>query len=163
MIQLPGISWVRLATYAAVVLAIYGAGVYTEHGRMQKKLDKAVAAHNQFKGGVAALGQEAIARNAKIALDDLKRKERTDEENTRRARAHDALVRGLRADADRARSGFLSAVGTATRSTEEAEKFRAKFERAYRELVQEVRGVGDDGDAAVRDLDSAKDWTQRRE
>lgn len=155
---LPGVSLLKIGVYAAIIAGLIGFGAYAEHGRMQKKIDKVVAEANQFKGGVAALGQDAIVRNAKIALQDIKRTERANEENDRRIAGLAVTVRGLRADADRSRGGFLSAVGAAARSAEEAEKFRAKFERAYRALVQGVRGVGDDGDAAVIGLDGAKDW-----
>lgn len=155
---LPGVSLVKIGVYVAIVASIFGAGVYVEHSRMQKKLDAEKAAFNQFKGGVAALGHEAAARNALIALNDLKRKERADEENARRTAALAATVRGLRADADRTRGGFVSALAAAARRADKAEEFGAKFERAYRVLVQEIRAVGDDGDAAVVDLDSSKDW-----
>lgn len=157
---LPGLSAVRILGTIALILGLIGAGAWLEHGRMQAKLDRAVAEHNQFKGGVEALGREAERRAAIAALNDLKRKERTDEENARRAADHRRLVERLRAEADRSRGGFLSAVADAARSAEEAEKFRAEFERAYRRLVQRVRAIGDEGDAAVRDLDSAKEWAR---
>lgn len=155
---LPGVSLVKILVYLAIIAGIFGAGVYVEHGRMQKKLDKVTADFNQFKGGVAALGREAAARNAKTALNDIKRKERADEENARRTAALAAAVAKLRADADRTRGGFVSALAAAARRADKAEEFGAKFERAYRELVQEIRAVGDDGDKAVTDLDSAKEW-----
>jgi hypothetical protein len=160
---LPGVSLVRIAIYAAIVLGLVATGARLEHSRMQKKLDKAVAEHNQFKGGVAALGHAAEIARVKQILHDLNNKERTDAEHARRTADHRRTVDRLRADADNARSRFLSAIGTASRSVEEAEKFRAKFERAYGILVQEIRGVADTGDAAVTDLDAAKDWTQRGE
>lgn len=158
---LPGISLWRIAIYMGVILGLIGTGAYWEHGRMQKKLDAETAAFNQFKGGVAALGLEAEKdRLAKDTWNKLNQ-EKTDEENARKLADSQRATARVRADADSARSGFVSRLAAEARRADKAEEFGAKFERAYRGLIQEVRAVGDDGVACVIDLDSAKDWASK--
>lgn len=158
---LPGVSLVRIGIYAAIVAGIYGAGAYFEHGRMQKKLDAAVAVHNQFKGGVAALGHDAIARNAKIALQDLKKKERADEENERRTAALAGVVRGLRADAASrdSRGGSAAPAPAASRCSEEQVCFdRPEYQRAIGAFDSGARRLADEGTKVNTDLDTAIRW-----
>ena len=152
----------RLAGYALLVAGIFGAGVYAEHGRMQKKLEAKTAEFERFKGAVAAIGAEAARRTALTDATNHRNKERTDEENRKRADTERRAIRRLRADADSARRSFTAQVGALTRRAETAEKFGANFDRAYRPLVDELRAIGDGGSAAVRNLDSAKDWAANR-
>lgn len=166
MIPLPVIPWIRLATYAAIVLAIFGAGVYVEHGRMQKKLDKVTASFNQFKGGVAALGSDAVARNAKTALDDIKRKERADEENDRRRADDQRTIGRLRADAAArdSRGGSAAPAPAASRCAEGQVCFdRAEYQRAIGEFDQAARRLADEGTQVTSDLETARTWAQRGE
>lgn len=158
---LPGISLIRIAIYATIVLGLIGMGVYWEHSRMQKKLDAKVAEFNQFKGGVDALGREARKEALEKDLWNKILKEKTDEESRSRIAALKRDTDRLRADADRAREGFVSRLTAAARRANKAEEFRSEFERAYRELVQEVRAVGDDGVACMIDLDAAKGWAAK--
>ncbi len=155
---LPGVSLVKIAVYAAIALAIFGAGGAATYKVMKPQLDKVTAEYNQFKGGVAAAAEASRQAAVAQALRDHKRKERLDAENAARADLDRNRIAGLRRDADSARSGFLSAVAGEARSAAEAAQFRSKFERAYRTLVDRLRAVGDDGDAAVRDLDTAKEF-----
>ncbi len=163
---LPGVSLLRIGVYAALIASIYGAGAYFEHNRMQKKLDAAVAQHNQFKGGVAALGHEAAARNAKIALNDIKRKERADEEHARRTAADRRTIGRLRADAALRDSRGGSAAPAPAGSGCPAEQVcfdRAEYQRALGAFDSGARRLADEGTQVTTDLNTARDWAQRGE
>ena len=163
------IPWVRIAFLAAIVLGLMGAGAAIEHRRMAKKLDAmtalrdaAVTQYNQFKGGVAALGREAAARNATIALADLKRKERADEEHARRTADDRRTIERLRADAARrdSRGGSVSAAPAGSRCPEGQVCFdRAEYQRAIGEFDREARRLADEGTQVTTDLNAAITWS----
>ena len=156
-----GLSLVRLGVYAAIILGLMGVGAWFEHGRMQKKLDAAVAEHNQFKGGVEALGRAALAQAKLDTQLALLRKEQADEENRKRTTALTATIRGLRNERDDARRRFLSAAPAGSQCPEGQACFdRAEFERAYGDLVGEVRALADEGTQVTIDLDTAKGWAR---
>jgi len=156
---LPSISLARIAVYAAIVLAIFGAGAYAEHKRMQPKLDKVTNEYNQFKGGVAALGQAAKTAAAKKALEDLKAKERADENakrNTDRNRTDIARVRDA---ADRARGSGVPAAPPGSACPAAWVCFdAAAYERATGERRAEVRRIADKGTQVEIDHNEAIDW-----
>ena len=154
-IQVPFMGWAAIIAGAAILVLSLAVTVQT------RRLTSEKAAFNQFKGGVAALGMEAAKDAANKDTWNKLNKEKADGENRNRAAALKRDVDRVRADADRAREGFVSQLTAAARRADKAEEFGTKFERAYRELVQEVRGVGDEGTAAVIDLDSAKDWAAK--
>lgn len=155
----PAISLTRMLVTAGIILAIAGFGARLEHNRMQKKLDKAVAEHNQFKGGVAALGRAAEIEVAKRTLADMKAKERADEESKRRDAATRATIAGLRADADSARRGLLQARPANSECPEALVCFDADaFERANGERREAVRRLADEGTQVETDLDVAREW-----
>lgn len=158
---LPGVSLLRLGIYAAVVAGLFGAGVYFEHGRMQKKLDAEVARHNQFVGGVAALGHQAAAENAKRALADITRKERTDAEHDRRTRAAGVTIRRLRATAAArdSRGGSVSAAPAGSGCPEGQVCFdRAEYQRALGAFDRGTRQLADEGTQVTLDLNAAIGW-----
>lgn len=151
----------RIGIYAAIVLGLIGTGVYWEHGRMQKKLDAEVAAHNQFKGGVAALGEAARVSAANTDAMNARNKERADEENRKRTAAVTATVRGLRIARDDARSRLLSQAPAGSKCPDGQACFdRPEFERAYGDLVGSVRALADEGTQVTTDLDTAKRWAK---
>lgn len=151
----------RLAGYALLAAGIFGAGVYAEHGRMQKKLDAKTSEFDQFKGGVAAIGAEAARRTALTDATNHRNKERTDEENRKRAAALTAATARLRHERDDARSRVLSEAGRTPGCPDgQVCLDRAEFGRAYGELLRGVRAVVDEGDKVRVDLESARDWAR---
>lgn len=135
--------------------AIGFGGAWTVQGW---RLDALKSEYSSFKGGVAALGEQAKAANAKIALGNLKAKERADEENLRTTATLRADIERLRHDRDSARGSFVPAAPAAARRPDLACFDRDELESAIRELVVEVRGLTDQGDAATLDLNTAKRW-----
>ena len=87
----------------ALVASVFLAGWWVNGWRWESKYQKLDAQYQSFSQGVARLGEQAKAKNALQALNDLKAKERADEQNRR-------ITAGLRADIkrlrdDRARAG----------------------------------------------------------
>lgn len=160
---LPGVSLVRIGIYAALVAGIYGAGAYFEHNRMQKKVDAVTAEFNRFKGGVEALGREALA-NAKLAEQmALLRKEQADEEHRKRTAALAATVRGLRADAATrdTRGGSVPAAPAGSVCPEGQTCFdRTEYQRALGAFDRGARQLADEGTQVTIDLDIAKGWAK---
>lgn len=158
---LPGISLFRIGLYAALAAGLFGAGAYLEHGRMQKKLDLEVARHNQFVGGVEALGHQAAAANAKIALADITRKERTDVEHDRRTRAAADTIRRLRlaAGARDSRGGSAAPSPAASGCPAGQVCFdRAEYQRAIGAFDSGARRLADEGTQVTLDLNAAIGW-----
>lgn len=156
---LPGVSLARIAIYAAIVLGLIGFGARLEHNRMQKKLDKVTAEYNQFKGGVAALGAAAKTAAAKKALEDVKAKERADENRARIAADNRRAIDRMRADADRARGRGLPAAPAGSGCPAALVCYdRAALERADRERRDAIRKLADEGTAVEIDHREAVKW-----
>lgn len=147
---------------AAFVLgtAIGAGGGWTVQGY---RLDAVKAEYQQFKGGVAALGRAAEKQNALIALNDLKNKERADDENRRTHTADINTILRLRRAADSARGSYVPPAPAGAARPEIACFDRAALESALRGFVGEVRGFVDEGTQATIDLNTAKIWNKNRE
>lgn len=152
--QLSLAAWVAIGVGAVVLVLGVAVKVQTQRLEAVKK------EYATFKGGAAALGEQAKAAAARQALHDLKNKERTDDENARRIADFRAAIAQLRDERDRARGGFVSAATSCPASPDAAAEFRAEYQRAYGALVAGLRGLGDEGSKAVIDLDSAKAWAR---
>ena len=156
---LPGLSLVKILVYLAIVAALVGLGARLEHNRMQKKLDKAVAEHNQFKGGVAALGEAAKTAAAVKALQDIKAKERADENTKRNLERSRSDIARLRADADRARGGRLPAAPAGSGCPAAWVCYdRAALERADRARRDSIRSAADRGTEVEINHREAVEW-----
>ena len=155
-------TWVKPLGILLVVLAIAGAGAYANGVRWEAKYDKLQASYDTFKGGVAALGEQAKAKAALQALADLKKQERADDENKRTVATLRADIKRVRLEADRARGGGVPAAPAGASRPDLACFDRAAFESAYGELTAEVRGGADEGTEATVDLNTAKIWEQGR-
>ena len=146
----------------ALAVALYG---YVSLLRHERDAAEAEAAQVRgefatFKTNLQALAETARRERAAQELADRQRKEKADEDHKKAVAALDARLGELRHQGDAARSAFLSAVAAATRRAETAEEFGANFERAYRKLVEDLRGIGNACTKAVADLDNAKGWAQ---
>lgn len=114
-----------------------------------------------FKAQVRAEGERAEQAAKAKAVADRKAKGEADAENARTASRNAAAIAELRHQRDSARSAFLSAAPAAPGGADVACFGRPDFERAYGNLVQELRGIADEGTKAVTDLDTGKAWAQR--
>lgn len=122
----------------AIALALWTAGVYRAGGA----------------GPRAELEALTIAAEAEAA-DDLENKERTDAENARRIADLNRELARLRKQ-----PAYVAPAAPAGSGCPPAQVCfdRAEFERAYRKLVEGVRGVAAEGSQIAIDLDSARDW-----
>lgn len=157
-----GAAWVKWAAVALVLAVVAGGAAYKMHAHDMIAYNALKTEYDTFKGGVAALGEQAKKDAAKKALDDLKNKERADDENKRVVAALRADIKRLRLEADRARGSFVPPASTGASRPDLACFDRAALESALRELVAEVRGFVDEGAAATVDLNTAKLWEQGR-
>jgi hypothetical protein len=142
----------------ALVASVFLAGWWVNGWRWETKYQKLDAQYQSFGAGVAKLGEQAKAKNALIALDQLKAKERADEQNRRITAGLRADIKRLRDDRARSGSGVVPAAPAGSVRPDLACFGRTELERAYGELVTEVRGLADEGTAATVDLDTTKKW-----
>jgi len=149
---------VKLWAVALILIAVFGAGWRINGNRWDAKYQKLDGEYQQFKGGVAALGQEAKTRNAVITLDNLKAKERADEEHTRQHGLDVSTIGRMRHDRDSAGGGTVPAAPAGSARPDLACFDREALKSAYGRLVERVRGGADEGTAATIDLNVAKVW-----
>lgn len=146
----------RIIMAVGFITAMFLAGAYWQRGRDAKaygKLDREFAA---YKAAVAT-GQ-AVA--AKRALEDAKFKERTDAEQERRDARQRARIDELRKRPD-APGGSLPPAPAGSSCPEGQACFdRDAFERAYRELVTDLRRLADEGTAVEGALRVAREWAR---
>src|SRR6185295_17263030 len=90
---------------------------------------------------------------------DKDRKRKADEENKHTRADLAAVTRKLR---ERPGGGQLPPAPADTKRPQLACFDRAELERAYGELVKELRGGADEGSACTVDLNTAKAWGQGR-
>jgi len=149
------VKWVLIGLLLA---SCFGAGWKVNGDRWEGKYQKLQAEYDQFKGGVAALGEAAKLAADKEARRTKLAKEKADEANRY---VHDnnlAVIERLRRDADGARSGGVPPAPAASGRPDLVCFDRTEYQRAYGGLVKEVRGLADEGTAATVDLDTGKAW-----
>lgn len=103
-----------------------------------------------------AIAEQQNVQNAKQALADLKKKERSDE-------TYDRSMARLRADLKRlrnARPSLLPASTAAAPSVDRACFSRPELDAALRRYRDGVLDLLGEGAAAVEGLDTAKDWAR---
>lgn len=142
---------------AVVVIGALGISLKVQTSR----LESVKAEYAQFKGGVEALGKAAEAATKAKEAADNERKVKADAENKATAAANARTISELRHQRDSARSGFLSSTPSNSRCPDKQTCFdSADLQRAYGDLVKEVRGLADEGTAVTIDLDTAKRWAR---
>lgn len=157
-----GLAWVKVAIAAAVLAAAMGFAAYKMHEHDMIAFNALQSEYDTFKGGVAALGEQAKKDAEKKAADDAKLKKRIDDENKRTVANLRADIARLRDQADRARGSFVPPALAGTARPDLACFDRAALESTLRELVAEVRGLVDEGTAATINLNTAKAWNAER-
>jgi len=131
-------------------------GALKMHQHDARAYDELADQFSTFKGGVAALGEQAKKDAAAKAVKDKANKEKADAENKRTTDALRADVERLRDERDRARGSFVPAAPAGARRPDLACFDRAELESAIRGLVTDVRSLVDEGSQATVDLNTAK-------
>lgn len=150
----PAWAW-RWIAIACVGLACMAYGAFKMHAHDQKAYDELAQEFGQYKGQIAALGEQAKKEAAAQKAKDKKRKEAADAEVSD---ALTALARQLRDASSRP----VSAPAACPSDTAGADRFRTESERAYRDLVAGLRGEGERCSKAVIGLNGGKRWAQER-
>ena len=133
------------------------------HGRQQAKYEVLLAKHNQFVGGVKALGSAAEVAAAKRKLLDIKAKEYADEKNRTDLAAARTRIAKLRAARNDSRGGSVSATPAGSRCPDGAVCFdRAEYQRAVGDFTAGARRLADEGTQVSTDLNTAREWANRR-
>lgn len=142
---------------AVIVLVVLGIlGTYA--GAMRLQRDAVRADYAEFRTKVAQAAEAAAAEALKHTIADEKRKEQADAEHAQTVADLAGRVKRLR---DARPSGrLLSAAPACPASPEGAARYRAEYQRAYRDLVDGLRAEADRGSKAVTDLNSAKLWAK---
>ena len=152
----------KLLPYAIAAAVGFGGGWTVNGWRWSAKYKTLETQYIKFKGGVAAIGEQAKTRNAIQALNDLKAKEYEDENNRAVHAADRVAIKQLRDDRDRARRSPVPPAPAGSSRPDLLVLDRAEFERAHGEalgrLREGARGLADEGTAATIDLDTAKKW-----
>ena len=105
-----------------------------------------------------AIADRQAAENAKQALRDLKNKERSDEDLSRR-------MSRLHADVKRLRDASPSLLPAAAPGAADPDRItfsRAELDAALRSYREGILGIVEEGAAAVEGLDTAKAWAKAR-
>ncbi len=127
-------------------------------GSAQERIGAITAQFEDFKASVQAQGRAAQERAESQAKADKQRQEKANVQN-QTVRARDAaVIAQLRRERDSARSSIVPTAASAPTDPGRASFDRAELESALRVLLGEVRGLVDEGSAAVVDLNSAKLW-----
>lgn len=143
-----------------LILEVVIVGLLVAYGiTMRTERDIARAEYSEFRREVAIAAQAAAEQALKKTIADEKRKEEADADNLRLRGDLDLLTRRLRDTHSDSR--FLSAATTCPSSPEEAAKYKAEYERAYRKFVSGLRDLGDECSGETIDLNTAKVWAER--
>ena len=153
-----------LATGLVIVVLSAAVAIQTKRVATAKaETAAAVAMHNQFVGGVEALGREAKKEALERDLWNTIHKRKTDEENVRKHIADRSTIERLRADAAArdTRGGSLSEAPAGSQCPAGFTCFdRAEYQRTMGEADREARQLADEGTSVTTDLNSAKRWAK---
>ena len=152
--------------YAVVAIALIGAaaGFYGKihHDGYEEGKNEVQAEFNKFKSEQAALAAKA-AEDARVKQQsDQLKKDTADAENKAAVAKLNATIGELRHQRDSARASFLSSSAASAGSPQSTCFDSAQLAGAYGKLVEDLRGLSDQGQKAVTDLDTAKKWAQGR-
>jgi hypothetical protein len=154
------------ALAAGLIIVVLSAAVAIQTKRVataKAETAQVRAEHNQFVGGVEALGREATKEALERDLWNTIHKRKTDEENARSRAAADRTIAGLRADAAArdTRGGSLSEAPAGSKCPDGQTCFStSEYQRALGEFDQEARRLADEGTSVTTDLNSAKRWAK---
>lgn len=155
-IQLSLIGW--LAVAAGVVILVLGAAVKVQTSRLESVKNE----YAQFKATTEALGKAAEVAKKKQEADDKEKKGKADAENAKTKRDLASLYDAYRSLRDqRARSGFVPQAPSGATSAATASFDRGALDNALRGFDKGVAGLLREGDEAIADLNTAKEWARR--
>lgn len=152
--------WGRIAAIAAVLLAAMAFGAVKMHQHDQKAYDELKQQFEDFKDKVRVDGIAAKAAAKAQVESDQKRKENADEENSAALATLAGTIAKLRADSGRRP---VPATPSCPEHPDAAARYRAEFERAYRDLAAGLRAEAQQRcDPTIAGLNTAKRWAQKR-
>jgi hypothetical protein len=152
-------GWLLLIVLAGISVGLWYAYDKIDQRACQRCAQKVQLEFDKFKADLAkASAQAELIRKGQEYV-DAQRKSEADNRGARELDKLRADNKRLR-DQARARGPVLPPAAPGAKHPERAPIDRAEFERAYRELAEEVRGVGEEGDKARIGLDTAKRWAQ---
>jgi hypothetical protein len=161
---IPLFAWAALGA-GAVILAL-GIALKVQSSRLetaQTKLAEVKGQYAAFKGETKRLGDAAEKRRKDVEAKDRADKEKADAENKDLRRELDARRKQLR---DRANSPGGSVVPSAPASAESPDRIcfdRKELTGALQRFVDGVAELVGEGAQTVIDLDTAKNWAQKRD
>ena len=140
-----------------ILIGIYAKGHHDGEVAQEATTAKVQAQFDKFVSDTAQLGKAAQEKADKQQAEDKQRKEDADRENQTTIAALNADIKRLR-NRESSRGNILPPAAPTSRSPETACLDRSEFESAYRQLVTGLQAVGEDGDKAIVDLNTAKRW-----
>ena len=149
-----GFIFPSLYIYLGLGLIVLGlsTAVYVQSSR----LESCKAEYRAFVSETERLGKEAEIKVKQIEAENKLKKEKADAE-LNKLRLDNAEFKRLR---DNAGSRRLPEAPANSRNPALSCFDRAELERAYGELVKELRGIADEGTEATIGLDTVKRWAQ---
>lgn len=141
---IPG-SW-QLIAAGVVVVAVGGYVLHCEH----VKKDRAA-----FISKLEAQAEAQRKEVQRITKENVSRKEKADADHKRTT---DSLRADLKRLRERPGAGTVPAAPSGSGRPDLACFDRAEYQRAYRDLVAEVRGLSDEGSTCTVDLNTGKGW-----
>lgn len=156
----PYTTLIKVGMIVLVLGTVFGLGAKWNGDRWERKYTILQTEYQQFKGGVAALGEAAKAKAAKENLDNLRAKERADALHDQTLADMRGVIARMRVAATKRNPGgnTLPAAPAGASRPDLATFDRAELESAFRRLLGEVRGLVDEGSQATIDLNTAKQW-----
>ena len=140
-----------IALISGAIVLVLGIALKVQSSR----LESCKAEHKAFVSEVERLGNEAKVKAEFTNKQNIKLKEKADAE-LNKLRADNAKFKRLRDEYTRERR--LPEAPANSRNTALSCFDRPELERAYGELVKELRGIADEGTEATIGLDSVKRW-----
>jgi len=140
-----------IAIGAAVIIGLMGIALKVQTSR----LESCKAEHKSFVSEVERLGNEAKVKADLTNKQNLKLKEQADED-LRKLRIDNAEFKRLRDSNPPSRR--LPGPEADSKRPDLSCFDRPELERAYGELVKELRGIADEGTEATIGLNTAKRW-----
>ena len=155
----------RVLAFALALAGAAGWGAWKMHQHDAKAYNALTAEYASFKGGVKGIGDAAKIASEKRKLLGIKAKEYADAKAVTDLAAARASVARLRADAAKrnSRGGSVSAAPAGSRCPSEAVCFdRAEYQRALGDFDRRTRQLADEGTQVTTDLNTAREWANRR-
>lgn len=151
-------GFLPIAMYGVIAAGVVIVGLGIALKVTQSRLDSVKAEYAGFVAQTKALGDIAKAKAEAKEKADKELKEKVDAQNK-------TALATLRADIQRLRNanpdrGTVPAAPTGSKRPDLFAVERSEYQRAYRELVEEIRGLGIEGSEAVINLDSGKNWVK---